>query len=123
MSNRVVTPAEVEAKLISLSRELEEAHEKLEAAEISYGETKPAWDLQSAKTRLAVRARANESGKKMTVQEIDDEALIRCELEYIAFCSSDAMVRVARANVNRIKVQIDIARSVGTAVRAAMEIS
>jgi len=123
MSNRVVTPAEVEAKLISLSRELEEAHDKLAAAEEGYGDAKPTWDLQSAKTRLAVRARANESGRKMTVQEIDDEALIRCELEYIAFCSADAMVRVARANVGRIKVQIDIARSVGTAVRAAMEIS
>ena len=123
MSNRVVTPAEVEAKLISQSRELQEAHDKLEAAEISYGQSKPEWDLQSAKTRLAVRARANESGRKMTVQEIDDEALIRCELEYIAFCSADAMVRVARANVSRIKVQIDIARSVGTAVRAAMDIS
>ena len=123
MSNRVVTPAEVEAKLISQSRELQEAHDKLEAAEISYGQSKPEWDLQSAKTRLAVRARANESGRKMTVQEIDDEALIRCELEYIAFCSADAMVRVARANVSRIKVQIDITRSVGTAVRAAMDIS
>jgi hypothetical protein len=32
-------------------------------------------------------------------------------------------VKVARANVNRIKVQIDIARSVGTAVRAAMEMA
>ena len=122
MSSRLVTPADVEQKLISLSKELDEAHDQLEASEISYGQVKPEWDLQSAKTRLAVRAKAAESGRKMTVQEIDDEALIRCELEYVAFCGSDALVRVARANVNRIRVQIDIARSVGTAVRAAMDI-
>lgn len=119
--NKLVTPADVETKLISLSKELDEAHEKLEAAETAYGEAKPEWDLQAAKTRLAVRARANESGRKMTVQEIEDEALIRCEVAYVAFCAADAMVRVARANVGRIKVQIDIARSVGTAVRAAMD--
>jgi len=121
--NRVMTPAEVEMKLISLSKELEEAHTKLETAETEYGKTKPEWDLEVAKTRFSVRARANESGRKMTVQEIEDEALILCELQYVAFCAADAMVRVARANVNRIKVQIDIARSVGTAVRAAMEMA
>lgn len=121
--NRVVTPAEVEAKLISLSQQLDDAHDKLEQAELAYGNSKPDWDLGAAKTRLKVRARAADSGRKMTVQEIDDEALIRCEAEYVAFCAADALVRVARANVNRLKVQIDIARSVGTAVRAAMEIS
>lgn len=121
--NRVMTPAEVEMKLISLSRELEDAHGKLETAETDYGKAKPEWDLEVAKTRFSVRARANEAGRKMTVQEIEDEALILCELQYVAFCAADAMVRVARANVSRIKVQIDIARSVGTAVRAAMEMA
>jgi hypothetical protein len=119
--NKLVTPADVENKLISLSKELDEAHAKLETAETDYGKTKPEWDLEVAKTRFSVRARANESGRKMTVQEIEDEALILCELQYVAFCAADAMVRVARSNVNRIKVQIDIARSVGTAVRAAMD--
>jgi len=121
--NKLVTPADVENKLISLSRELDEAHRQLETAEDDYGKAKPDWDLEVAKTRFSVRARSNESGRKMTVQEIEDEALILCELEYVAFCKADALVKVARANVNRIKVQIDIARSVGTAVRAAMEIS
>ena len=121
--NKLVTPADVENKLISLSRELDEAHIKLETAETGYGRAKPDWDLEVAKTRFSIRARANEAGRKMTVQEIEDEAMILCELHYVAFCKADAMVRVARANVNRIKVQIDIARSVGTAVRAAMEMA
>jgi hypothetical protein len=36
---------------------------------------------------------------------------------------SEAVVKATRANMQRIKTQIDIARSVGTSVRSSMEIS
>lgn len=123
MSNKLVTPADVEKKLISLSRELDSAHEQLEQSEANYAFAKGTWDIESAKTRLRVQAKANEAGRKVTVQAIEDEALVACEAEYMSFLTADAMVRVARANSGRIKVQIDITRSVGTAVRAAMDIS
>lgn len=119
----IVTPADVEHRLRELGREYDDVHAKLEAAEIEYGTAKGEWDIRSAKTRLAVKARANDSGRKMTVQEIDDEALIRNEAEYVRFCNAEAMVRVARATTTKLRVQIDIARSVGTSVRAAMDLS
>lgn len=121
MSSKLVTPADVEAKLIALSKELDSAHTQLDQAEASYAVAKGSWDIESAKMRLLVQAKASEAGRKVTVQAIEDEAMVACEAQYLAFLTSDAMVRVARANSSRIKVQIDIARSVGTAVRAAME--
>lgn len=123
MSNKLVTPADVEKKLISLSRELDSAHEQLEQSEANYAFAKGTWDIDAAKMRLRVQAKANEAGRKVTVQAVEDEALVACEAQYMSFLTADAMVRVARANSGRIKVQIDITRSVGTAVRAAMDIS
>lgn len=122
MRDTIVTPADVEQRLRELGREYDEAHAKLEQIEHLYADAKGTWDVQSAKTRLAVRARAGDSGKKMTVQEIEDEALVRNQDEYLAFLSADALKNVARANTNRLRVQIDIARSVGTSVRAALEL-
>ena len=123
MRDTIVTPADVEQRLRELGREYDEAHAKLEQIEHLYADAKGTWDVQSAKTRLAVRARAGDSGKKMTVQEIEDEALVRNQDEYLAFLSADALKNVARANTNRLRVQIDIARSVGTSVRAAMDLT
>lgn len=123
MSSKLVTPADVEAKLISLSKELDEAHDKLDQAETGYAIAKGTWDIDSAKMRLSVQAKAGEAGKKVTIQAIEDEALVRCQDQYLAFLAADAMKQVARANSTRIRVQIDIARSVGTAVRAAMEMT
>lgn len=122
MRDTIVTPADVEQRLRELGREYDEAHAKLEQIEHLYADAKGTWDVQSAKTRLAVRARAGDSGKKMTVQEIEDEALVRNQDEYLAFLSADALKNVARANTNRLRVQIDIARSVGTSVRAALDL-
>lgn len=123
MSNVLVTPADVEQRLRELGREYDAAHAQLDAAERGYADAKSAWDIQSAKTRLAVVARAADSGRKITVQERDDEAMIRCQDEYLAFNTADAIVRIARANTTRLRVQIDIARSVGTSVRAAMDLT
>ena len=119
----IVTPADVEQRLRDLGREYDEAHQKLDESEHGFANAKSTWDLKIAKTRLAVKARANESARKITVQEVEDEALVRCETEYIDFCAAEAMVRVARANTTRLRVQIDIARSVGTSVRAAMDLA
>ena len=123
MSSTIVTPAHVEQRLRELSRELDEAHTRIEEMETLYADAKGTWDIQSAKTRLAVRARAGESGRKLTVQEIEDEALIRNQEEYLSFLSADALRNVSRANTARLRIQIDLVRSVGTSVRAAMDLA
>ena len=118
----VITPAQVEQKLVQLSREYDEAHKDLEEAEMGYASAKSLWEINSARARLGIAARALENGRKITVQERDDEALVRCQDELVALNNSEAIVRAARANAQRLRTQIDIARSVGTAVRAALEL-
>lgn len=119
----VVTPAQVEKRLIDLGNEYDEAHKALENSEMKYASAKTLWEVNSARCRLGIRAKALESGRKMTVQEIDDEAVVRCQDELLALNTAEAIVRSARANSNRIRTQIDIARSVGTSVRAAMDLT
>ena len=121
--NRVITPSDVENKLIALSKEYDEAHVQLEQAEISYANAKSLWEINSARARLTIVSRALDSGRKITVQERDDEALLRCQEELMALNTADAVVKAARANATRLRTQIDIARSVGTAVRAALEMT
>jgi len=119
----VVTPVQVEQRLRSLGRELDEAHTDMVAAEFRFATAKPAYEIHSAKERLRVRDWALERGVKITVQEIADTAMVNCADEYTELSISEATVRSARANVSRIKTHIDIARSVGTSVRASMEVS
>jgi hypothetical protein len=119
----VVTPAQVEQKLIQLSREYDEAHDMLDKAEVQFANAKSLWEINSARVRLSIQAKALDVGRKITVQERDDEALVRCQDELMAMNTSEAVVRSARANAIRLRTQIDIARSVGTSVRSAMELT
>lgn len=118
----VATPAQVEAKLIALSKEYDEAYENLKDAEFRYGEAKPAYEVKAARERMAAQSRALDAGRKITAQEKDDISLIACELEYTQLFAAEAVVRSARANAQRLSKQIDITRSVGTSVRAALEL-
>lgn len=121
--SEIMTPMLVEQRLRELGRELNEAHELLVRAEHAYADAKSAWEINSARERLRVKDRALERGSKITVQEIEDTALVNRAQDYTMLNTTDAVVRSMRANVARIRVQIDIARSVGTSVRASMEVS
>jgi hypothetical protein len=60
-------------------------------------------------------------GVKLTVQEKEDIATVECQSELQRLAIAEAIVRAARGNASRIKTQIDIARSIGTSVRAALD--
>ena len=122
MTGGIVTPAQVEAKLKQLSIEYDEAHKALESAEMQYAEAKSEYEISIARSRMRIGQRALEAGRKVTVQEKEDEALIECADLYTAHNIAEATVRAARANATRLRTQIDIARSVGTAVRAALDL-
>lgn len=122
MNSNVITPAQVEQKLVQLSREYDEAHAQLENAEMQYADAKSMYEIDIARARMAIGQRALEAGRKVTVQEKEDEALIQCAYVYTAHNTAEALVRAARANATRLRTQIDIARSVGTAVRAALDL-
>lgn len=119
----VVTPAQVEYRLRQLGAEMDKAHEELVASEVRYSDAKSSFEIRSAHARMAVKQRSLEKGVKVTVQEIEDQALIQCAAEYTELNMADALVRAARENVRKIRTHIDIARSVGTSVRASMDVS
>lgn len=113
----MVTPQAIENRLATLSREVDEAHRFLEEAEYEYHKAKANYEIKIASARLS----KGEIGK-LRVQDINDLALIECREEYIALNTADAKVKAARANATRIRTQVDIARSIGTSVRASLEI-
>jgi len=112
----VVTPQSIENRLVTLSKEVDSSHKFLEEAEMSYHKTKTEFELAMAKARISF------GDTKMRVQDIQDQALVINADYYRALNSSEATVKAARANATRIRTQVDIARSIGTSVRASLEI-
>jgi len=113
----IVTPASVEKRLLDLSKEIDEAQTFLDKAERDYFTSKTECELALAKSRLARRV----EGVKLTVRDKEDIAVLECQTELQLLAIAEATVRAARGNASRIKTQIDIARSIGTSVRAALD--
>jgi hypothetical protein len=111
----MVTPQTIEQRLLALSKEIDDAHNYLEDAERAYHKSKAAFEIAVA------RARLSHHQSKLRVQDIQDLALLETETEYHALQISEAQVKAARANATRIRTQVDIARSIGTSVRASLE--
>jgi len=120
--NKVVTPAQIEKRLYDLSKEIDDAQSYSESVEKSYFEVKAAYEIALAKTRMKYASVSSPTGKNYTVQEREDLALIENEDLHFQMASIDATVRSVRQNISRIKTQVDIARSIGTSVRTAMEL-
>jgi hypothetical protein len=118
----VVTPAQIEKRLYDLSKEIDEAQKYCEAVEKNYYDTKSAYEVGLAKSRMKFASVSSPTGKNYTVQEREDLALIENEDLHFAMGAAEATVRSVRANITRIKTQVDIARSIGTSVRVAMEL-
>lgn len=120
MSDVVVTPQMIEKRLKDLSKEVDNSHKELAEAERVYYETKAQYELALAHARLSI---ATNKEAKYTVSDKADLALISTEKLHLQMASAEALVRAARANANRIRTQVDIARSIGTSVRTSMEIA
>ena len=117
-----LTPAQIENRLNELSQEIDDAQAKLEEAEQVYNTTKAAYELSMAKARINLAAKSSPTGRNYTVAEREDLALAQNELEHLAVASAEATVKIARANVARIRTQVDIARSIGTSIRTSMDL-
>ena len=121
--NDVLTPQRIENRLRTLDLSLEDATTELVNAEADISQATAALEIALARRRMKERTRALEAGSKITVGEIEDLALIGCSDQFMDKSLADARVKAARANVKKVNVQIDIARSLGSSVRASMEIS
>ena len=117
----IVSPVAVERRLIELSKELDEAYQELEESEHEYVKAKCEYEIAIASACMAIRESGMSIGAKITVQELQYKSLLSCRTQYTRYHTADAIVRSARANTQRLRTQVDIARSVGTSVRLSME--
>lgn len=111
-----LTPQRIEARLLELGKEIDDAHAQLVAAENHYHSKKVACEIALAKARLAHHGNGR-------VQDVNDRATVTCENQLTDLAIAEASVKAARANANRIRTQVDIARSIGTSVRASLDLA
>ena len=114
-----LTPMQVEKRLLDLSLEIDDAHKDLVSCEQVYHTAKAALEISMARARMSV---AHPDFKLTSVQR-EDEALIQNAEKHMGLAMAEAQVKGARANANRIRTQVDIARSISVSVRASMEIA
>ena len=123
MMNEIITPAMVEQKLRGLSKEVDEAHKVLVEVETIYHSVKADYEIAMAKSRITLATKSAPNGKNYTVGEREDLALVQNEELHKDLAIIQAKILASRANTNRLKMQVDIARSVGTSVRTSMDLT
>ncbi len=117
--NQPITPQMIETRLKDLSKEVDQSHKELNEAETNYFSVKAQYELALAKARLSFIGQNN---RKLTVGDKTDLALTNTEMLHLQMATAEAIVRAARANAQRVRTQVDIARSIGTSVRTSMDI-
>ena len=113
-----LTPQQVEKRLYELSREMDDAHAALVQIENDYATMQSIYEISMAKSRM----RNSHPDMKMTVGMRDDQALIDNAEMHEQVAILEASVKANRANVNRIRTQVDIARSISSSIKATLEL-
>jgi hypothetical protein len=71
---------------------------------------------------MTYASKSSPTGKNYTVQERDDLALLENENLHFDINIIEARVKAARNNNSRIRVQVDLTRSMSASVRTSMEL-
>jgi hypothetical protein len=118
VSSNIVTPAQVEKRLYDLSKLVDEAHEYFATTEHKYQSTKAEYEIAMAKSKI----KNSHPDLKMTVALGEATAIVENQDLRRALAIAEAEVKAAKENSNRIRTQVDIARSISVSVRASMEV-
>jgi multidrug efflux pump subunit AcrA (membrane-fusion protein) len=121
--NQVVTPQQIESRLYTLSKEVDEAHQGLVDTEREFHELTAYYEVDMARSRILLASKSSPTGKNYTVGEREDMALVENAEAHFKIATIEAQVKAARANVQRLKTQVEIARSMSASVRSSMELS
>jgi hypothetical protein len=115
----MITPMQVEKRLFELSKEIDEAHNDLIDSEQLFHTTVAQYEIAMAKSRM----KNSHADMKMTATMREDSAIIENAELHFQVASAEAQVKAARANANRLRTQVDIARSISVSVRNEMAVS
>lgn len=121
--SQVVTPQQIESRLYVLSKEVDEAHQGLVDTEREFHELTAYYEVDMARSRILLASKSSPTGKNYTVGEREDMALVENAETHFKIATIEAQVKAARANVQRLKTQVEIARSMSASVRSSMELS
>lgn len=113
-----ITPAELEALFIRLSREIEEVTDRLEADEQELSDAQSIYEIERARV-LTGLAR---DGVRRNIAVLNAEVLLECQVSAEAVRACELLVESDKRKIAQVKYQIDIARSLAAAMRAAMEL-
>jgi hypothetical protein len=114
----MITPAQVEKRLVELSKELDEAHTDLIEAENEFHISKAQYEVAMAKSRIT----NSHPDMKMTATMREDQALLDNELLHTRVALAEAQVKASRANSARLRTQVDITRSVSSSIKSSMDL-
>ena len=114
----MITPAQVEKRLVELSKELDEAHTDLIEAENEFHISKAQYEVAMAKSRI----QNSHADMKMTATMREDQALLDNELLHTRVALAEAQVKASRANSARLRTQVDITRSVSSSIKSSMDL-
>lgn len=121
--SQVVTPQQIESRLYTLSKDVDQAHQDLVEAELEFHKGTAEYEVAMARSRMSLAGKSSPGGRNYTVAEREDMAVIENEQFHYAIAITEAKVKAARANVNRLKTQVEIARSMSASVRSSMELA
>lgn len=113
-TNHVVTPFQIEQRLMDLSGLIDTAHDDLRTAEEEFHAAKSEFEITYARAFIGADEKNAEACKHRAVLDTRDEK--------VRLAKAEAIVRAARANVNRLEQQVDITRSVGRLVTSSMNL-
>ena len=114
IANHVVTPFQIEQRLMELSTLIDEAHLELRSAEEEYHAAKSAFEVTYARAFMSADEKNAEACKHRAVLDTKDEKT--------RLAKAEAIVRAARANTARLEQQVDITRSIGRLVTSSMNL-
>lgn len=121
--SQVVTPQQIESRLYTLSKDVDQAHQDLVEAELEFHKGTAEYEVAMARSRMSLAGKSSPGGRNYTVAEREDMAVIENEQAHYLIAITEAKVKAARANVNRLKTQVEIARSMSASVRSSMELA
>jgi len=118
----MITPAQIEKRLYELSKEMDEAHTQMVEDETRFSNTKAKYEIAMARTRLELASKSSPTGKNYTVGEREDMALIQNEHLHLELSVADTAAKASKANMSRIKTQVDITRSISSSIKATLDL-
>ena len=116
-----ITPMQIEKRLTDLSREIDETNDELILSEKTYHVAKASYEIALAKSRMEWAFKSAPNGKNYTVAEKESLVLLDNAEQHMGLAIAEAQVKSARANTNKIRTQVDIARTLSVSVRTSLD--